>query len=1111
MKQKILLVLAVFVTVALLTRGARSQQGLTVWANNGEDKVTRDDMRVSGKHLNVANSVWDGVTLKLRGARNETVEGNLVLEAPAGASGVSVAFNRLTGPGGAVISSTPAAGDQVFTFVNRNIELFYVRYLQITGLSKFSYESYDERHVPARMRRPWSGDGFGSGGWADRPDHDKFYPDIAVPIELVPSFNIAAGTNQSIYIDIFIPKTAPAGLYQGAVTIQQAGGATSVPVELTVYPFTLPETPSAKTMLYFSSSNLNHRFTGSAYVDPASSNGALMKSVRDRLFLLAHRHRISLIGDDINDCGNPGDQPCPEWLARLNGTAFTSGNGYDGPGVAVGNGVYSIGTYSSWSWKTGGQSAMNQHTDAWANWFAQNAPGTEVFLYLIDESPNYPQIETWAQWMAANTGPGHAIRSMATIGLPTAASNTPSLDIPTSTLGVGIPSQWEPLAAQYSNDARKRFYMYNGHRPATGSFATEDDGVALRELVWAQFKKAINRWFFWESTYFNNYQWNTGETDVFTTAQTFGNYASTDSTYGRTGGSYNNGEGVLFYPGTDRLYPNSSFNVNGSFASLRLKHWRRGIQDYEYLTLAKAINPTAVQNLVNTMVPKALWEYGVSDPSDPTWVRTDISWSVNPDDWEQARAQLAAIITGQAAPTLTSLSPASGAQNTAPSVTLTGTNFTSGATVNVSNSGITVSNVVVASPTQITATFTIGASATGSANVTVTTGGGTSSAATFTVSPAAAPGQLTLVTPLSLTPAAPAVGQTVTAAYTVQNTGGQPVTVQYYFVAGRTAAGAHVDFPVTAAMTLQPGQSYSYQGSESFAAAGTYTAWPDYYDGTNWIDLAPTSHTTFQVSATTTRIEENNPAVVFGPGPYQWNTGTDSRASGGGFATTAAAGATATLAFTGTGLSVIGILDSCSGQAQVTIDGVTGTFDAYRASGGGWQQTLYSVTNLAAGSHSMTLTVLGTKQAASCGAWIYVDGFDVIGGGAIRRIEQNDPSVTTGPNQYSWNTGSDSRASGGSVATTATAGSTMSLNFTGTGVSVIGILDSCSGQANVTIDGVMGSFDAYRASGGGWQQTLYTKAGLPSGPHSLTLTVLGTKQAASCGAWIYIDAFDVQQ
>ncbi|HMD69819.1 MAG TPA: IPT/TIG domain-containing protein [Bryobacteraceae bacterium] len=100
------------------------------------------------------------------------------------------------------------------------------------------------------------------------------------------------------------------------------------------------------------------------------------------------------------------------------------------------------------------------------------------------------------------------------------------------------------------------------------------------------------------------------------------------------------------------------------------------------------------------------------------------------------------------APTLTSVSPASGVQGASVPVTLSGANFVAGATVAVSNSGITVGSVTVVSATQITATLTIAAkAATGAANVTVTTSGGTSSAAVFTVKPPAP--VLTSVSPAS--------------------------------------------------------------------------------------------------------------------------------------------------------------------------------------------------------------------------------------------------------------------------------------------------------------------------------------------------------------------------
>jgi len=85
-------------------------------------------------------------------------------------------------------------------------------------------------------------------------------------------------------------------------------------------------------------------------------------------------------------------------------------------------------------------------------------------------------------------------------------------------------------------------------------------------------------------------------------------------------------------------------------ASLRLKHWRRGIQDVQYLALAASIDPVATQLVVDRMVPEVLWEVGVADPNDPTYVHKAPSWSIDPDDWEQARADLAAIILNDACP-----------------------------------------------------------------------------------------------------------------------------------------------------------------------------------------------------------------------------------------------------------------------------------------------------------------------------------------------------------------------------------------------------------------------------------------------------------------------------
>jgi hypothetical protein len=621
-----------------------------VWANNGEDKVTQDELRAY-KGKNVINSVWDGDTIRLFGARNEVVDFNLILEAAVSkANKVNVELHNLISSDKSEINYSYANGDALFAWNNRQIELFYVRYLEIKGLSELSYENYyDERHVPIRLRRPYdalTGEANDGTNWYNRPDHNKMYPDIAIPIELHPDFTISAGSNQSIWVDIYIPKTASNSDYRGHVLITENGTTTfDIPIVLSVVNFELPDVPTSKTMLYLGYEDVCKRYTGIEYPEEGSKEEQLCKLVRQRHIEIAHRHKISVI--DANETADGSvDQPADYWLPVLNGELFTSANGYDGPGVNCGNGVFSIGTYGSWDWDGNDASAVHQHTDNWVKWFTNNSPQTSFFLYLIDEpdEDSYEEINSWLSILKNNPGQGSKLPIFMTTDLVTTQKYFPDIDISGTGFGFGITKEWDQAVLNVKNDPSKKFFFYNGFRPTQGTFSTEDDGVALRVIPWAQYKKKIDRWFYWESTYYNNFQGGTGQTDVFKQAHTFGGDDGFDDIDGETGDNYNNGDGVLFYPGTDKVFPASSYDIAGPFVSLRMKHWRRGIQDADYLNLASAIDASATDNIVNHLIPKVLWEFGVADEEDPTWLKTDISWSTNPDDWEAARKQLAQII-----------------------------------------------------------------------------------------------------------------------------------------------------------------------------------------------------------------------------------------------------------------------------------------------------------------------------------------------------------------------------------------------------------------------------------------------------------------------------------
>lgn len=636
-----------------------------VWANEGEDKVSQDELRAT-KHAEnktgtVINRAWNGNTIQLTGAKNEVLSFDLVLEAAtAAASNVTVKFDTLTGDSGFAIASKQVTGDGVFDWTGRNIELFYARYVQIKGLSFFGYYKGDERQVPVRFQA-------GDHIWNDRPDHDKQYPDALVPLELVPSFSIAAGTNQSIWGDVYIPKSAPPGVYSGSILVSESGVVTrTIPVKLTVQPFTLPDVASAKAFVNVDQSDIMKRFVDPSgnYVQWSGPGGQTAMHVLDRYFELLHRHKIEAIGE--NDCGVPGDRPCPNAIPRLTGSLYTAANGYDGPGVNTPTDIYSIGTYGTWgagsygvpAWKND-QNLFNQHVDNWQSWFNQNLPNVEHFIYLADEPQGSPcngqqyctdigQVETWARWINTDPGPGQSLLSMSTYNFVPAQTQSPDLDIPTMAGGIGgcpagvstcnNTTATQAAADYYSSTPGKRLWMYNDGRPGSGTLMTESDGTDPRTLPWAQMKLGIGRWYYW----FANVSCCG---DFFSQALTWGDYNRFDGSIGWTGDNgTSNGNGLLLYPGTDLANPKDNYGVQGPVASLRLKSWRRGEQDADYIALARQIDPAATNAIVSAAIPKAIWE-NPAPGGDPSYFNGPITWSSNPDDWEAKRAQLAAIIT----------------------------------------------------------------------------------------------------------------------------------------------------------------------------------------------------------------------------------------------------------------------------------------------------------------------------------------------------------------------------------------------------------------------------------------------------------------------------------
>ena len=328
------------------------------------------------------------------------------------------------------------------------------------------------------------------------------------------------------------------------------------------------------------------------------------------------------------------------------------------------------------------------------------------------------------------------------------------------------------------------------------------------------------------------------------------------------------------------------------------------------------------------------------------------------------------------APVVTSISPTSGNPGTSVSVTLTGSNFAQGATVNLTGTGVSASSISVVSTTQLTATFTISATAaTGTHNVTVTTSAGTSNAVAFTVNAAPAAPVLS-----SLSPASGTLGSTVNVTLTGTNfTPGATLAITGTGVSASSISVVSTT-QITATFTIATTAATGIYNVTVTTAAGTSNtaAFP--------VNAAPAAPVLSSLSpASGTAGSTVNVALTgtgFTPGATLAITGTGVSASG--ISVVSATQITALFAITST---------ASTGARNVTITTAAGTsntaaFTVNPATGSGPTLTALTPNNGLAGT-SVNLTMTGTNFTPSTG--VRLSGL----GAAVRNLVVVSPTQIT--------------------------------------------------------------------------------------------------------------------
>lgn len=583
--------LAVLCAVGGNHRGAqRAEKGLSIWAVSDGEKIERDDLN---SPLKRANSVWNGSRIKLFGARNEIIAFQLIVEVgDQGVGALSVSLRELALKGGkAKIRYAPPASDPT-NYVGREIQLFSVNYLNVTRPTGASWI-----YRPGSPSAPKD-----SLGWK--------------PVQLVPEnakqgkggfpLKVAAGNNQAIWIEIYTRRDLPAGVYAGRVAVTADGKTTNVPVELELFDFTLPDENSMAAMVYYDRSQ------------PELYQGRNLDAEYHRF---AHRQRVELV-----HAYNVATAQAA--MGRFRGTDFTKANGYEGPGEGVGNTIIPATFYGPGRDFDERESAWRK-SDEWMSFLKEHLPRAVTFVYMPDE-PNreqFARIRRLAENIKSNPGPGGKLPVFVT------RHYTEELDGAIDIWDSG-PRQYNIKRAESERARGRDHWVYNGGRPAGGAIVIDAPATDARVMPWACFKHGVKVYFYWHGVHWRHNSQKQGERiqNVWANPVTFDNRGQPGRPYNDQ--NFANGDGVLIYPGEEKLHSEEDRGVAGPVSTVQMANLRRGLQDHQYLAMARKLGlNAAVDEALQSVVPRVF--------SD---AKAEIGFAESGDVFEAARYKLAQAI-----------------------------------------------------------------------------------------------------------------------------------------------------------------------------------------------------------------------------------------------------------------------------------------------------------------------------------------------------------------------------------------------------------------------------------------------------------------------------------